>query len=229
MNTNRFEPITLLIAAVASLVMVLCPFHIKGIGVLYEAGIALWLSWIGIYIGQMTSFPKWARIASMVCGLCLIAYMACPSQIEGSQWAVAAYVLMGMSVPKNYEPKNRPYKELIALFAVFGILFVVCALSGHRANATFKWMVAVKFIPLLGSIYYALQLVVSQKARSISLSKFWKGICIAICVAAFVITLIDFAGMPKYSVLSLIVCPMTGCLLIMGAQWIIRWVGPSSN
>ena len=91
-------------ASVSSFAIILCSLHIKGMWVVNDMGIILWLFWIGALLGCYIKALKWLRCSAFIFGVGMIVCNAIPSMkilFPKINWYVFGYMLLGAVCPKR--------------------------------------------------------------------------------------------------------------------------------
>ena len=232
---NNLKKMTLAYATLTSFVILLSQSFVKGIWTIYPLAIAIWLSWMGIYMSQRASFPKGLRIVFMVTGLSLVVMnligVLMPINVEVLQWSVCGYVLIGMSVGNRYTSKERQLSEVIVLNFIFAMLYAAIVLLEQRSivagldmeNDFFAFehrlLAVTKYILMMCVLYYFFQMMAHPRIQAIKCSRMRKALYIILCLGASFVLLVKFSRFPESFVLGLLTSPMIGCLSIMLTNW----------
>lgn len=216
---------TTLFAALSSLIILLCTFHVKGMWVFYDLGIVLWLFALGYMISQLIRIPKWLRIVAMIGGLALLActgIMELRVPIGWTRWYYLGALVLGLSVPKGYEARNGSLLEAIGLCVTFAFMSAACEFISQRTGTAYvghndllshlcDWTYGLKVVPLVGTLYCVFKLSMHEKVQALMSNKVIQWEVGIVCVAAFVVCLLIYIGAPNLSryLINLLLCPAT--------------------
>lgn len=225
MNNNDNCLIGRFYAGIASLIIILGAFHIKGMWVCYELCIILWLFWLGVLLGHCIDAPKWLRCSAFILGLGLVVCNAIPS-LEMSfpkiNWFVLGYMLLGLSVPKDNQSETMTLKVSCFLCILFGFIYCACVFLSQRTGIAVyecpgelsgrihNWVYSLTIAPLLGLNYCFLQLASNEKIQTLMDNKVIKWECIIVCAVAFIICIAKcfLTSLRGYYLFQLALCPM---------------------
>lgn len=215
-------------ASVSSFAIILCSLHIKGMWVVNDMGIILWLFWIGALLGCYIKALKWLRCSAFIFGVGMIVCNAIPSMkilFPKINWYVFGYMLLGLSVPKENKPITMVLKESCFLCILFGLIYCSCVFFSHRTGiAVYEcpgdltdhihdWTYSLTFVPLMGLIYCFLQLSSNEKIKILMGSIVIKWGCMILCAVAFIVCIARCCfssswSLRSYYLFQLLLCPM---------------------
>lgn len=226
-NNNILWKSTIVVAMIVSMIISLASFHIKGMWVIYDLSIILWLFWLGVLLGNYFKTPKWLRCLAFILGLGLVVCTAIPSLeicFPRINWFVFGYMLLGLSVPIDSQPGTMSLKESGFLCILFGFIYCCCVFLSQRTGIAVyecpgnltshihNWVYSLTIVPLLGLNYCFLQLSTNEKIQALMDNKVIKWECVIVCIVAFVICiskcLFPSMGLRRYYMFQLALCPM---------------------
>ena len=234
MEISKYKASSLACATNASLIILLSTFHFKGLWVIGDLSIILWLFWLGVSIGLYLKMPRWARVAAMTLGIGLviaISFVHVP--ILRINWLFAGYLMIGLSFDGNDNEREVKIANSMALCLISAFIYAALTFIEQRTFiASYKfpdelttvihdWAHAVQPLTTLPLLYFFLKFILSERICSLMTDKVMKWESVAICSAAFVICLIRFlSNFHWYSFLSywlmkLVLCPATIGILVL--------------
>lgn len=219
---------TIFVALIVSVIISLASFHLKGMWVIYDLSIILWLFWLGVLMGSHVTAPKWLRCSTFIFGLGLVVCSAIPSleiSFPRINWFVFGYMLLGISVPKDSQTGTMSLKESGFLCILFGLIYCSCMFLSQRTGIAayectrdltshiHNWVYSLTVVPLLGLNYCFLQISTNEKIQTLYNNKVIKWLCIGVCVIAFIICIAKCFFPSSWSLCSyylfrLVLCPM---------------------
>lgn len=225
MDNGNYCSIGRFYALFASLVIILCSFHIKGMWVINDLSIILWMFWLGVLLGINIKAPKWLRCSAFIIGIGLVACTAIPAleiSFPRINWFVLGYGLLGLSVPKEDQTGTMSLKDSCFLSVLFGLIYCTCVFLSQRTGiAVYEcpgdltehihdWVYSLTLVPLLGLIYCFLQFSSNEKIKRLMSSKVIKWECMIVCAVAFIICIARcfLTSLRGYYLFQLALCPM---------------------
>lgn len=227
-NNNILWKSTIVVAMIVSMIISLASFHIKGMWVIYDLSIILWLFWLGVLLGDYIKTPEWLRCLAFILGFGLVVCTAIPSLeicFPRINWFVFGYMLLGLSVPKDSQTGTMSLKESCFLCILFGFIYCSCVFLTQRTGIAVyecpgdltshihNWIYSLTVVPLLGLNYCFLQLATNEKIQTLFNNKVIKWGCIGVCVVALFICIAKSIfpsswSLRGYYLFQLALCPM---------------------
>ena len=232
METENYKASALAFATVASAIIFLGAFHIKGLWTISNLSASIWLFWIGVSAGQRFRLPRWGRIVAILCGICLFVGLSTKYLYwwDKINWFYSCFLLFGLSVPTEGLKSRGRVGGNLALCLISAIIFVALSFIEQRSYlAMHKYADDMLYaihtcafhsrqFPILCFLYAFMNLALQEKVQTLMKNNVMKWECLAVCILAFlhclllnVIYAIDGVWSP-YSglrLIQLLLCPAT--------------------